>query len=728
MRHFDTQEFLKKLLIIPILIGLLSGYTWASELPATIVSANIEAEVQNKSVLEILSIANKYSFKDLNLALQYAHFALEKAKRSGNIRDVFEVQRDLGFIYEDNTMWLKAIQVYEDAAKTAELISDSARTTIYNDLAIANRKYGNYRAAYNYYDKTLESAQRINDVEMIASSYHGLGHLHKEVGIHDKAISYYLQSLEISEARSVKEFRAFLDIIVSHNDIADTYLRVREIEKALNHVEKAYQLSLTYLKKVKERDRKDKDLLFEEANSQFASVSNKYGDILAAQKKFEGALKKYEEALKIYEAINYKTYIARSLMFIANVYLQQQQYEKAEEKFKECLHYEMQFLKPDLAKLYLNMGMLYKEKHNQMQAEKSFLAGLDIANQYDFKEVAQQANYQMFLICLDRHDNKRALAYLDKANELNDALFSVEKTRRTAEMELKFDMEKRDNEFKALKLKQRSLLLVGSIVAFVMIVIFLGYIIHMNRRNYQALKLKNEEVQQQYKKLEESNEILSQFAYAAAHDLKEPLRSIGSYIGLIQFKYGKELAPEANEYMTFVHNGVKRMYSLLTDLLEFSRVIAQQPGEDLLHPKDVLEDVENNLRSSIESKQARIEYNTDLPHIRMNRIHLTQLMQNLIGNSLKFTTTQPLVKIEAKQEDGHIILTVEDNGIGMKKEYGNKVFVLFQQLNQKGSFEGTGIGLTICKNIVDKYNGRIWFDSEENVGTKFYISIPNKAA
>jgi signal transduction histidine kinase len=112
----------------------------------------------------------------------------------------------------------------------------------------------------------------------------------------------------------------------------------------------------------------------------------------------------------------------------------------------------------------------------------------------------------------------------------------------------------------------------------------------------------------------------------------------------------------------------------------------------------------------------------------MNSLHMTQLFQNLIGNALKFTDKPPIVRVDAKEEDGNIILSIADNGIGIKKDYSNKVFVLFQQLNKKEQFDGTGIGLTICKNIVDKYNGRIWFESEENVGTTFFISIPLQAA
>jgi light-regulated signal transduction histidine kinase (bacteriophytochrome) len=186
---------------------------------------------------------------------------------------------------------------------------------------------------------------------------------------------------------------------------------------------------------------------------------------------------------------------------------------------------------------------------------------------------------------------------------------------------------------------------------------------------------------------------------------------------------------DATKYMGFVHAGVKRMYSLLTDLLDFSRVLAQQPDAEITRPEEVIADVTANLSGAIESKNATILYPENMPCLRMNRLHLTQLFQNLIGNAIKFTDNRPpVVKINAGESNGAVILSIADNGIGIKKEYEDKVFVLFQQLNKNNRFEGTGIGLTICKNIVEKYNGKIWFDSAENEGTTFYISIPAQAA
>ena len=676
---------------------------------------SITKSIENKGVIEILGFANRYSYSDMPKALMYADIALEVAKKKGNKEEQFSVQRDIGFIYEDNAMLDKAIVAYEMAAITANDLHDTLKTTIYNDLAIVSRKIGNFKASYSYYEKVLDLAQKTTPIDyfMLAGAYHGLGHLHREVGVYDKAISYYLKSLDIST-----QLKETVDLIVSHIDIADTYTKAKELDKAVEHIETAYRLAY------QQKKQKPTDL---EANAQLASASNRYAEILTIRHQYDKALEKHEEALGIYRGMNYKAYIARTLMLIADVYLQQKNYDKSEGAFKQCLQYEAQFINVDQAELHFKIGTLYRVQKRLAEAEKEFLKSLYLADKYDYKEIVQKANYQMFLVRFEKNDRESALKYLNTANALNDSIFSIEKARSVAGIELKFNSEKRENELNSLKARENRLFLILSMGVFLMIVLFLGYIIQLRGRNYRSLKIKNEEIQNQYKRLEESNEILSQFAYVVAHDLKEPLRSIGSYIGLIQMKHGKELPESAKEYMTFVNAGVKRMYSLLTDLLDFSQVVSQQPGAEVIRPEEVLEDVKANLRNSIESKSARIEYSKNLPSICMNRLHLLQLFQNLISNALKFTTKIPHISIDGKEENGQILLTIEDNGIGMKKDFSNKIFVLFQQLNKKGQFEGTGIGLTICKNIVEKYNGRIWFDSEENTGTKFYISIPAQA-
>lgn len=702
------------LLLINTLI--LRGYNVAANEPIN-PRPNVEEDVKGKTLDEVYALANKYSFTNMPLALQYCNKAIEIAKASGDLNNVFDAQRLVGFIYEDNAQFDKALQAHYLNIDLVQKLDASLQTALYNDLAILNRKIGNFRESFNWYDKILATASQTKDSITIEEAYHGIGLLHKEVGIYDKAIEYLYHSLKLSE--QLKNYRF---LVVSEIDIAETYKQAQEIDKALEHIEKAYQYAnLQYTQNPKE----------EESIIQQARVLNVYGTILATRKDYQGALNRLQESLQRYQTFNIKPYIAKTLLDIASIYLEMKNYDKSKETLYQCKQYESNFSILNLTEFYHKLGTYYIETHNDNEAEKYFLKSLKVASKYDFKLILQKINYQMFLIHLNRHDNKKALEYLNTAQALSDTLFNVAKAKRTAEAEFKFDNEKREKELQAyklrendLKLRENKIFLISSVILFAVVVLFLGYTIQMRGKNIQAMQNKNSEIQQQYRKLEESNEILSQFAYVAAHDLKEPLRSIGSYIGLIQMRYSKDLPDDAKEYMKFVNNGVKRMYSLLTDLLDFSQVISQQPSSELIRPNDILMDVQDNLRSAIDAKNAQIIYNTDLPTVRMNRLHMTQLFQNLIGNALKFTDKNPIVKVEAKEENGSIVLTIEDNGIGIKKEYASKVFVLFQQLNKKEHFEGTGIGLTICKNIVEKYNGKIWFDSEENKGTKFYISIP----
>ena len=300
------KEYVKTLLFLLFVFILRGGITAAND-PLD-PNPNIDEEVKGKTIDEIFQVANKYSFTNLNVALKYANKAIEIAKQSNNLNDLLDAQRGLAFIYEDNALNTKAIEVHQINLEVAKKLDGMALTTVYNDLAIVSRKVGNFRGAFIYYDLTLEAALRIKDTLMIESSYHGIGMLHKDVGIYDKAIDYFLKSLNICEQS--KDIR---NIIVSEIDIADAYLKAKEIEKALQHIERAYQMSL---KQYKEKPNDD------EAPAQLASALNKYGNILVARKDYNAALSRQEEALKIYETFNVKPYIARTLMHIANIYLE----------------------------------------------------------------------------------------------------------------------------------------------------------------------------------------------------------------------------------------------------------------------------------------------------------------------------------------------------------------------------------------------------------------------
>ncbi|WP_406313982.1 CHASE3 domain-containing protein [Streptosporangium sp. NBC_01639] len=229
----------------------------------------------------------------------------------------------------------------------------------------------------------------------------------------------------------------------------------------------------------------------------------------------------------------------------------------------------------------------------------------------------------------------------------------------------------------------------------------------------------------QAEELKRSNAELEQFAYVASHDLQEPLRKIASFCQMLQQRYASQLDDRANTYIDFAVDGAKRMQVLINELLTFSRVgrVHQEPVEMDLN--DVVDRALVNLSAAVEESEAEIEVG-DLPVIVGDRTQFVMLWQNLIGNSLKFRSPgrRPHVRIEAEERDGEWSMTLTDNGIGIAPNFADKIFVIFQRLHHRDAYGGTGIGLALCRKIVEQHQGKIWLDTEHAEGARFHITLP----
>jgi PAS domain S-box-containing protein len=226
-------------------------------------------------------------------------------------------------------------------------------------------------------------------------------------------------------------------------------------------------------------------------------------------------------------------------------------------------------------------------------------------------------------------------------------------------------------------------------------------------------------------KLSVSNKELEQFAYVASHDLQEPLRMVASYIQLLQRRYKGQISKEADEFIGFAVDGVVRMKTLINDLLIYSRVNTREFPAEPTDINKIIEQVKVNLKTAIEEADAVIEYE-NLPTVNCSPLQITQLFQNLISNAIKFRSDErpPRVQITAKLTDDEWMFSVADNGIGIEKEYTERVFVIFQRLHNYNEYPGTGIGLAICKKIVEKFGGHIWVESEPGKGSTFNFTVP----
>ncbi|WP_414652291.1 sensor histidine kinase [Ideonella sp.] len=228
--------------------------------------------------------------------------------------------------------------------------------------------------------------------------------------------------------------------------------------------------------------------------------------------------------------------------------------------------------------------------------------------------------------------------------------------------------------------------------------------------------------------LQRSNAELEQLAYVASHDMQEPLRMIASYLQLVEQRYHDKLDADGREFIGYAVDGAKRMQGLINDLLTYSRVGTKARPFAPVALHTVVDTALGYLRLAIEESGARIEVGA-LPQVNGDATQLVQLMQNLIGNAIKFRgEAAPRIGIEAHPEGEAWHVTVRDNGIGIEAAYFERIFVLFQRLHGRGAYPGTGIGLALCKRIVERHGGRIWPESVPGQGSAFHFTLPRATA
>jgi signal transduction histidine kinase len=674
----------------------------------------IEFQKDSTQIFSLLKCARQHTLTDFPNAILETNNALYLALNLNDKKILFTVYRNTGDVYENNCRLNEAYTFYEKALNLQDFISVGKKLDIYLDWAIVNKKLFNYTVSRDYYNKILNLANSSHDLEMVQYAYSGLGSLNASLSDFDVAINFHLKANEIAETR--KDTGSVISIQVN---IATIHIQTGSFHLAYSTLEKAFKLASNIKDSIR-----------------IGCILNGYGKVYNAEKEYQKAITHHQNALSFFNKAANKRMIAETLGFLADVYTQAGQYNEAEKIFKQCFEYKDFFEFYEHPNLYLKIGNLYLKTQKTSQAQAMFNESLDLATKRGFKDIIQKSYWGLAEVSEQLGDYKNTVKFIKISKTYEDSLATDDKIKRVAEAEYKYDMGKAENEYKlnmaqsekeiqTLHLSQnRIIVLLLSILLFAGLLFFYYYARQKAKSNL-VLSQKNTEIKLKNDRLEKSNEILQQFAYASAHDLKEPLRSISGFVSIIDKKYVKLLPPEASDYMKFVVIGVKRMESLIAALLEYSTVASD--SEDIHKATslvDILEDVKDNLHGVILEKNALILSKGYLPAIKISRLHQTQLLQNLIGNAVKFTDKTPLIEITGKTEATQFTLEIKDNGIGMKEEYSDKIFKLFQRLSRSTQYDGTGIGLAICKQIVDKYNGTIRFESSENVGTTFYISFP----
>ena len=246
-----------------------------------------------------------------------------------------------------------------------------------------------------------------------------------------------------------------------------------------------------------------------------------------------------------------------------------------------------------------------------------------------------------------------------------------------------------------------------------------------NRKTEFELENSNVQMMLQTSELRRSNSDLEQFAYIISHDLKAPVRNISSFMNLLINKYAATMNPEAREFVEYSHSGAKRLERLIDDVLAYCRIGTNLPKPIPVNLNDVVSTIRFELRERLNATNAKININKELPVV--NNVHsslMYHVIQNLISNGLKFNKKEnPEININWTNSLNYYTFSVADNGIGISKEYSTTIFQMFKRLHNEQEYDGTGIGLAICKKIVEYYHGEVWFESIEGEGTTFHFTI-----
>lgn len=242
------------------------------------------------------------------------------------------------------------------------------------------------------------------------------------------------------------------------------------------------------------------------------------------------------------------------------------------------------------------------------------------------------------------------------------------------------------------------------------------------------LERTQEELARKAQELTRANSELEDFTYSVSHDLKEPLRAIEAFSSFLAEDYSEQLDEEGRRYVSVVRENAVRMRDLIEDLLRLSRIGRIQHEHTTVSAEALVEDVCRDLAFAIEEKKVDLRVQPGLPKILCDEVHMKQVFKNLISNAIKFNDKpRPMVEVTCRDENGAYRFSIGDNGIGIDKQYHEKIFKIFQRLNRREDYKDTGVGLTICKKVVEAHGGTIWVEeSRAGEGTTFSFTIPKE--
>lgn len=686
------------------------------------------------STLQKINICNElaelYSDSSYEKQIEFSARALIMADEIGNEEQISKSLRILSNAYH-------RLDKYEKAIEYA--------TRLYNNYNTNNREieaagalsligtcyydWSKYIDAKRYFERALDIYKKNSYFEGIAETLRDLAKILAGWGEYDEALSYHQESLK------------FWEEIGNEKGIADSYNNIGIIYQELGNFDRAFeyfQKSLSLFKKLN-------------LAPDIVNLTLHIGDIYLQRKLYDKALEYYSDAELIGKNINNKKLKSITLSNIGEAYNLKGEYLKALDYQKKALVLKEEIGdKRRLSITYTEMGIIYKNVEDYSQALHYLNRGLEVAAEINFKYQMIKCYLNLSDVYQNLNNYKKSLEYFKLYIEGKDKLYSEESKQTIAEFQAKYQLEKKDKENERLRHSEQlnkaqirnQQLIIGFVLfsligSFVIMVIFHKRYQQNQKLNVQ-LSLKNKEIEQQQnieeklnKKLKEANETKDKFFSIVAHDLKSPFNSLIVLTNLLIDDYDTFTEDERKQFIKQIKASSENTFSLLQNLLDWA---STQTGKTMVVPEKIdlsriLQETIALLTPTAKNKKIRIISNLSENSIAWaDKNMVSTIILNLVSNAIKFTPADGKVEIGSKIENSHLEIMVSDTGVGISPRNLEKLFRLDQKIQTVGTAKetGTGLGLIICKEFVEKNNGRIWVNSQQGEGSQFYFTLPRQ--
>ncbi|MDX2249435.1 MAG: tetratricopeptide repeat protein [Bacteroidia bacterium] len=621
--------------------------------------------------------ADVYLNSDPVAAQKLAREAFTLAKKEKLAAEQMEALRIIGTLFFYEGVRDSARNYFFAALEFSDQNSDPVNLALIRTAIAACYQLDlNYEAALQEYEKILElGVSEAREPLMLRNIYHNLAYVHKERGSYQQAISWFEKSLNISI-----QAKDSFPMISSGNLLGDTYREMKKYKEAMLHLRQALYLANTL--------KTDHDRVY---------ILNNIGSVFLDQAIYDSAASYFEEGLILAQ----KT---ENLLGSAGI--------------------------------NYNLGRIAQGKGKYEEALVFFRLSLEIAkkNQLSDRILFSLKELHHTLALMDNFSE--AYKVQEEYVQLKDSLAEVEGREKLAWLETKFKIREKDHEKAALVQENRLQLamLFSSLMALGLMIILAGVLVNrynsklktnqlLESQNHMILE-QSESIAQKNFRMEKSLHELNEFAYIVSHNLREPLRRIGSYVSLLDIRYRGALPEDAREFITYAVQGVRDLKEMLDDLLNYVVIEIEDYEISKVNMADILQKAITKLSPDISKAGATVISASPLPFFTSNTHLLEMLFYHLIENSLKFRgENNPQIDISVKPKENGYIFSLKDNGVGIDEMSIPKVFSLFYKGSTTSQYSGTGIGLAICKKIVNLHHGEIWAESMIGKGTTIHFTL-----